>query len=293
MAGKLKIVVVGHITLDEYDGRLVPGGSAYYCSRTYLELGASVKLISTVGEDFQFTEIFNDLDTFVKRIGQTTRFKNIYKKNSIRQQISIAQAEPIRPDSIPDDFKECDVLHLAPVLGEIDLNWWLSLVKAKVVAVGLQGWLRRIDDSKIVLPQICEISDDELGKLGLVCLSEGDIHGQSELLDRIVRLVPTVALTYGENGYDIYKDGIKSSYGVFNTVEIDPTGAGDVFASGFFYGIASGKSELEAGCLGAGLASVIIEELGGSALSRISEGILRGKQIESEVRRTASPNNYN
>ena len=283
MIKKIKIVVVGHITLDEYDGKLVPGGSAYYCSRTYLALGAQVKLISTIGEDFQFNEIFNDLDTFVKRIGQTTRFKNIYKKNSIRQQISIAQAEPIRPDAIPEDFKQCDILHLAPVLGEIDIKLWVTLVKSKVVAVGLQGWLRRIDDSKIVLPKKCDISDDEFNKLSLVCLSEGDIQGQSELLERITKLVPTVALTYGENGYDIYKDGIKSSYGVYKTVEVDPTGAGDVFAAGFFYGITSGKSEVASGYLGAGLASVIIEEVGGNALNRIEEGILRAKYIDFKV----------
>lgn len=286
MEGKIRIVVVGHITLDEYDGKLVPGGSAYYCSRTYLALGAQVKLISTIGEDFQFNEIFNDLDVFVKRIGQTTRFKNIYKKNSIRQQISIAQAEPIKPDTIPDDFKECDILHLAPVLGEIDIKLWSTLVKSKMVAVGLQGWLRKIDDSKIVLHKKCDISDEEFNKLSLVCLSEGDIQGQTELLDRIIKLVPTVALTYGENGYDIYKDGIKTSYGVYRTIEVDPTGAGDVFAAGFFYGIVSGKSEMEAGYLGAGLASVIIEDVGGNALNRISEGVLRAKYIESEVGKT-------
>jgi len=283
MTEKIKIVVVGHITLDEYDGKLVPGGSAYYCSRTYLALGAQVKLISTVGENFEFIEVFNDLDAFVKKIGQTTQFKNIYKKDSIRQQISIAQAEPIRPDAIPEDFKQCDILHLAPVLGEIDIKLWVNLVKSRFVAVGLQGWLRRIDDSKIVLPKKCDISDEEFKKLNLVCLSEEDIQGQSELLDRILKFVPTVALTHGKNGYDIYNDGIKNSYGVYRTVEIDPTGAGDVFASGFFHGIASGKSDMEAGYLGAGLASVIIEDVGGNALNRISDGILRAKYIDYEV----------
>ncbi len=284
MIKKIKIVVVGHITLDEYDGKLVPGGSAYYCSRTYLALGAQVKLVSTIGEDFKFNEIFNDLDAFVKRIGQTTRFKNIYKKDSIRQQISIAQAEPIRPEAIPDDFKECDILHLAPVLGEIDIKLWVSLVKSKLVAIGLQGWLRRIDDSKMVLPKMSDISDEEFKALNLICLSEEDIQGQSDLLDRIIKFVPTVALTHGENGYDIYKNGIKNSYGVFKTVEVDPTGAGDVFASGFFHGIASGKSEKEAGYLGAGLASVIIEDVGGKAFSRIAEGISRAKFVDCEVR---------
>lgn len=283
MIKKIKIVVVGHITLDEYNGKLVPGGSAYYCSQTYLALGAQVKLVSIIGEDFMFNEIFNDLDTFIKRIGQTTRFENIYKKDSVRQQFSIAQAEPIRPEAIPDDFKECDILHLAPVLGEIDIKWWVSLVKSKLVAIGLQGWLRRIDNSKLVLPKMSDLSDEEFKALHLICLSEEDIQGQSELLDRIIKFVPTVAFTHGENGYDIYKDGIKNTYGVFKTVEVDPTGAGDVFASGFFHGIASGKSEMEAGYLGAGLASVIIEDVGGKAFNRISEGISRANCIEYEV----------
>lgn len=283
MNKRIKIVVVGHITLDEYNGKLVPGGSAYYCSQTYLALGAEVKLVSTIGEDFQFNEVFNDLDTFVKRIGQTTQFKNIYKKDSVREQISIAQAEQIRPSELPEDFKECDILHLAPVLGEIDIKWWVTLVKPKLVAIGLQGWLRKIDESKIVHPKICDITDDEFKRLKIVCLSEEDIQGQSDLLDRLIKFVPIVALTHGVHGYDIYKNGTKNSYGVFKTVEIDPTGAGDVFASGLFYGIASGKTEMEAGYLGAGLASVIVEDLGGNAFNRIAEGISRAKFIDPDV----------
>lgn len=291
MVEKVKIVIVGHITLDEYNGELVPGGSAYYCSQSYLALGAQVKLISTIGVDFRFNEIFNDLDAFVKRIGQTTRFINIYRKDSIRQQISIAQAEPIRPESIPEDFRECDILHLAPVLGEVDLNFWVSMVKSKLVAVGLQGWLRRIDESKNVFPKLLDFTDDELGKFNLVCLSEEDIRGQKGLLEKLIKYIPLVALTRGANGYDIYIHGTKKSYGVYKTIERDPTGAGDVFASGFFFSIAYGKSVAEAGFLGAGLASVIIEDYGGNAFNRIPEGIWRAKYIEHVVSKSVLMNN--
>jgi sugar/nucleoside kinase (ribokinase family) len=282
MIKRLKIIVIGHITLDEYNAKLIPGGSAYYCSQTYLALGAQVKLISIVGNDFHFDEVFQGMDTLVKRTGKTTQFKNIYKKNSIREQISLAQAEPISYDGIPEDFKECDVLHLVPVLGEVDINMWVTLIKSKLVAIGLQGWLRRINSSKIVLSKKCTFSEEEYKKIDLLCMSEDDIKDQSDLLENIIKFVPIVALTHGVKGCDIYRDGIKKSYGVFKTIEVDPTGAGDVFASGLVHSIASGKSEMEAGHIGAGLASVIIEDVGGNAFNRILEGVSRAKYIDSK-----------
>jgi 1D-myo-inositol 3-kinase len=281
MIKRTKIVVIGHITLDEYNGKLIPGGSAYYCSQTYAALGAQVKLISIVGDDFRFDDVFEGIDIHVKRGGKTTQFKNIYKKDSVREQISIAQAEPICFDEIPEDFKECDVLHLVPVLGEVDINMWVTLIKAKFVAIGLQGWLRRIDSSKIVLSKNCTISDEEYKKVDLLCMSEDDIKDQPDLLEKIIKFVPVVALTRGVKGCDIYRNGTKNSYGVFSTVEADPTGAGDVFASGLTFGIASGKSVMEAVHLGAGLASVIIEDVGGNAFHRILDGVARAKFIDS------------
>ncbi len=281
MASKLKVIVIGHITLDEYNGQLIPGGSAYYCSQTYIALGAQVRLISTVGDDFQFDEVFDGMDINVKRKGKTTHFKNTYKENLFREQISLAQAEPIVPDVIPESFLECDILHLVPVLGEIDIKQWVSFIKAKYVAIGLQGWVRTINSSKIVHPKMCDITDSDFKSVDIVCLSDQDIHHQQELLDRMIKLVRVVTVTHGRDGYTIYKDGGKQSYGAYRTIEIDPTGAGDVFATGFVHGIASKMSVEKAGYVGAGLASVIVEDTAGNAFDRITEGIQRARSISS------------
>jgi 1D-myo-inositol 3-kinase len=280
MINRLKIIVIGHITLDEYNNKLIPGGSAYYCSQTYLALGAQVKLISIIGDDFNFNEVFNGMGTFIKRKGKTTQFKNIYRKNCAREQISLAQAEPISYEGIPEDFKECDILHLVPVLGEVDIKKWVTLIKSKFVAIGLQGWLRSINSSKMVLSKKCTLSDEEYKKIDLVCMSEDDIIDQPDLLEKVIKLVHIVALTRGIKGCYFYRDGVKFSYGTFSTNEVDPTGAGDVFASGLVLSLALGKSDVEACHIGAGLASVIIEDIGGNAFYRIVEGVSRAKFID-------------
>jgi sugar/nucleoside kinase (ribokinase family) len=133
-----------------------------------------------------------------------------------------------------------------------------------------------------VLSKKCGVSDEEYKKIDLLCMSEDDIKGQPELLEKVVKLVPVVALTHGATGYDLYRNGIKNSYGVFRTFEVDPTGAGDVFASGLVHSLATGKSDTESGYIGAGLASVIVEEVGGKALYRITEGISRAKFIDTD-----------
>ena len=67
----------------------------------------------------------------------------------------------------------------------------------------------------------------------VVFVSEEDIEGARDQLDRWTADVPIVALTADRRGASVHCDGAWRRIDAFPTNEVDPTGAGDVFAAAF------------------------------------------------------------
>ena len=118
-----------------------------------------------------------------------------------------------------------------------------------------------------------------LAAADVVVLSEDDVRGQGDLLTRLVRAVPVVAFTRGAQGCDITVRGRTTRVGAFPVVEVDPTGAGDVFAAGLLFAMAQGAAPAEAARLGAAAASFVVEAEGGSALPRVGGAFERAKGV--------------
>lgn len=66
----------------------------------------------------------------------------------------------------------------------------------------------------------------------------------------------------GKNGSFIKKDGVKYKVGIIEAVSRDTTGAGDLYAGGFIYGLMNGLSLDKAGDIGAILSGNVIEVIG-------------------------------
>ena len=67
----------------------------------------------------------------------------------------------------------------------------------------------------------------------------------------LICIVGSFLVTRGVKGADLYHEGEKYWVGTHLASEIDPTGAGDCFASGFMYALATGRSVQDAARLGA------------------------------------------
>jgi sugar/nucleoside kinase (ribokinase family) len=94
--------------------------------------------------------------------------------------------------------------------------------------------------------------------------------------------VPVVAFTRGARGCEVTAEGRTTHVGVYPTRELDPTGAGDVFAAGLLLGLARGDDPVEAARLGAAAASIVVEARGGDALGRTGEAWERIRAIPVE-----------
>ncbi len=301
----MKTLVAGHITHDHYQEGFVAGGCAFYGAKVHSILDRlatsagsaasedATHLVTVVGDDFTRDDEIADLDTTIHRAGKTTVFANYYPDDAPRIQLLEAQAPYVTPDMAPSEWLQADLVHLAPVLGEIDLLAWKQAVGDGLLAINIQGWIKvpgtMLDASELeglqqrgvtgkahrVVQQFWDVTEEDFRGVDIACLSEEDVIDQPGLLEKLVSAVPIVAFTLGEQGSRIYVDGEPTDVGVYATEAVDPTGAGDTFAASFCHRIAAGNDPVEAARFAAACASIVVEDLGAKALDRLGEAEAR------------------
>jgi len=97
-----------------------------------------------------------------------------------------------------------------------------------------------------------------------------------EALQHVAGHVSIAALTRGEKGCVIVTPGEIHIIDAVETQVVDTTGAGDLFASGFLYGITNGYSLAEAGKVGGICAAEIISHIGARPESDIKMLVEKG-----------------
>lgn len=274
----MRTLLVGHVTIDRFGIDELPGGGAYYAGHAARALGAEVRVLTAAGPDLP-ADALAGLDVHVVPAPRTTRFANAYRSDGSRRQRADSGAPPLAPSALPAGWADTDLLHLSPVLGEVDLAAWRVAVPARFVGVQAQGFVRTLEPDGAVSPRRWEFTASDLLGVGAVVVGQDDLAPADDLVDRLAAVVPIVVLTRGDDGCDLFVEGRAVRIGVFRTFQEDPTGAGDAFAAGLFHALARGDDPVKAAQLGAAAASVVVEARGGGALARVGEAHARAPSI--------------
>lgn len=275
-------LVCGHVTLDRTPAGLLPGGSATYAGLAWHALGARVRVLTAAGADFPAGAL-HDLELRVQPSLRTTIFENRLAADGSRTQRVEAAAPPLEVDRLPPAWREADVLHLAPVLDELDVPAFRTAVRARKVGLGVQGLVRAVGPDGAVARPRRALDPARLLGVDAAFLGDDDLRGQGDLVVRLAAEVPVVVLTHGAAGCEVLAGGRCWRVGVYPTREVDPTGAGDVFAAGFLFALASGDEPADAARLGAAAASIAVEGRGIEALHRIGEAHARAARVPVAV----------
>lgn len=282
----MKTLVVGHVTHDYYGSEVVAGGCAYYGALTHCALAGpdeQVHLMAVVGDDFRCAGAIAGVDHTLCVAGKTTVFSNEYPEGKPRVQWLQALAGAVEPQMVAAKWLGADLVHLAPVLGEVDLQAWKQAVRAQapgtLLAINIQGWIKcagpsapsALAGARRVVQRFWQVSADDFRGVDIACLSEEDVLDQPGLLEKLVEAVPVVAFTRGQQGSRIFVRGAAYEVGVYPTPARDPTGAGDVFAASFAHRIARGDAPVQAARFAAAAASIVVEDIGARALGRLGE----------------------
>lgn len=167
----------------------------------------------------------------------TTTFANLYTDVG-RIQYCYTPALPIGTSDIAPAFRKPRVAMLGPIMNEVCPKVAGLFDERTLVAALPQGWMRHRDSSGRVQSKRWENAVETLSHLDIVILSHEDLSCDASQLDLFVEHVPVVILTYGANGSAVYErqqDGDVRTTRIPTrpAVEIDPTGAGDIFATSF------------------------------------------------------------
>ncbi|WP_242334861.1 MULTISPECIES: PfkB family carbohydrate kinase [Anaeromyxobacter] len=277
-AARPAAVVCGHVTLDRVAGRLVPGGSAWYAAHTFRALGARARVLTAAGADYPERALAG-VESIIAPAARTTLFVNMHAPGGARRQRVEASAPPLDPATLPVAWRGADVLHLAPVLGEVAPRAFADVAGARVVGLGVQGLVRAVAADGTVVQPRWSFAPAELAGVTAAFVGEDDLAGQDDLLARLAAAVPIVVFTRGAAGCTVTTRDRTFVVGVFPTREVDPTGAGDVFAAAFLLALARGDDPVEAARLGAAAASIVVEGVGGETLPRIGEAAERARRV--------------
>ena len=224
-------LVIGHVTKDLYPGDYKIGGTVTFSALTARNLGHQAGIVTCSGPGLDLSRLPGDLEILSHPSEASTTFENIYCDGHRRQFIR-AQARVLTCPDVPEEWKASPIVHLGPVAQEIDAEI-VDCFPDALLGLTPQGWMRRWDEHGMVFPAAWTPSDELLQRADAVILSQEDVGGDVELVQSYAARTRLLVLTTGWQGATVYCDGQVRSFPAVSVQEVDPTGAGDIFAAAF------------------------------------------------------------
>jgi len=261
MTQKIKYLAIGHCCHDRVGDDNILGGTVSYSSMLAQKLGADSSMLTSFGDDFLFEKEFATRDITVHNIPaeKTTVFENIYVDDSRRQTI-LARAEDITDTDYKKLDDNYDIVQLSPIADEIDSSLITQVNEGQLCIATPQGWLRQWGGGGEVSYKPIDWS--QLSQLDVVIISEEDVPDLKASLSDIERAVKTLIVTKGTDGAVVYANKVEAHFPAYPASVIDPTGAGDTFATGFIIRYAQTKELVESMIFANCLASICVEHKG-------------------------------
>lgn len=224
-------LAIGHITIDNTPEGARIGGSAAYAALTAQAFGLRAGILTAWGEELPANTLAG---VAIHNIGaeHSTRFENTYI-DGVRTQRILQRAPELDFHFIPEAWRSAGLVHLAPVAQEVSPRI-LSYFPESLRCATPQGWLRDWEADGRVQPSDWLEAELVLSRLDACILGLEDIGGALGRVDAMAALCPVVIVTEGKAGAQLYSQGEISHIPAVPVDEVDPTGAGDVFAATFF-----------------------------------------------------------
>lgn len=241
-----EFLTIGHVTRDILaDGVFALGGTVTFAALSASCLGLAAAVV-TCADD----ALTRQLPVNLPSIGlaghvceESTTFVNTYSDEGFRTQHLRARASDLSIDDIPLDWQNAPIVLFGPLTQEFtpELVRGFRREPGRILAATPQGWLRRWDGDGRVWPTPWTAAEEVLPMLDALILSHDDLlpfaDGNRTDADAILLRwsmhVPLLVATDGRHGATLFRRGVTERFTAYGAKEIDPTGAGDVFAAAF------------------------------------------------------------
>jgi hypothetical protein len=227
-------LLVGTVTKDLLpDNSFTIGGTITYASTIVKSLGWRPIIVTAAASDFRPPDYLAGVDWHILPSPETTTFRNEYTPQG-RQQTIGPIARSIKAADVPPDCRQATLVHLCPLAQDVEAAVTTVFNINTLLVATLQGWLRQWNSQGLVSlggwQEVVEI----LPKLQAAVISIKDIEDDWNFAKMWAAHIPILIVTQGQEGCTIFCQGQKMAVPPRPSRPIDPTGAGDVFATAFF-----------------------------------------------------------
>ena len=261
-------------TLKEYPWKEAAGGSAANTVHGLARMGVPAGYIGMIGEDelggfFVRDLISAGVEPFMIHSGDPTgTATTLISPDSERTFATyLGAAVGLSAgylDRFPDAFEKYDILHLEGYLVQdhelVEKAVWLAKKGGLLVSLDLASF-NVVEAHRNFLEMIIE------KKVDIVFANEDEAKSFTGMephaaLESLGNLCNIAVVKTGKKGSLIRHGKEKHEIGVIPVTPVDTTGAGDLYASGFLFGLANGLPLKRCGEIGALLAGNVVEEMG-------------------------------
>ncbi len=252
-------LVIGHVAHDLTATGPRLGGTAAYAALTARALGLRVGIFTASGPETSLDTLKN-IPVLSLPSPRSTTFENIYTEHG-RIQYLRAHATRLDFDQIPEIWRSASIIHLGPIADEMDSVLPKSFSPA-LLGLTPQGWMRQWNGDNRVSSRQWLNAEPALEKAGAVVISREDVNGDEEVIEHMARQTSILAVTESAAGSVLYWNGDRRQFRAPEVPEVDPTGAGDVFAAAFFFRLFKTRDPWEAARFATILASYSVTRVG-------------------------------
>jgi hypothetical protein len=241
---RIDYLAVGHVTDDLWpDGRVTAGGTVMYASRCAGTLVERVAVLTAAVAAFDVAGVFPGIDVHRLDSPLTTQFWNVYD-GSRRTQFTRVGPVRLHGTDMTDALRDAAIMHLAPVCDEVDVDVLDAVDASSFIGITPQGWLRRwgADGRVSQAPANWTHAERFLARADAVVMSIEDINGDWSAAQRWAALSRVLVVTQSEKGCTLFVNGDTLQVPAPEVQQVDPTGAGDVFAAAFFVALQRGET---------------------------------------------------
>jgi sugar/nucleoside kinase (ribokinase family) len=276
---KIDFLVIGHMTRDRVPEGFRLGGTVTYAAATARQLGRQPGILTAGTLDGLEVIPISEGPAGIHRLGGeldgvllslvsspvNTTFANVYR-NGRRSQIIEDVASPIVPAHLPPAWADAPLVLLGPLAQELSPAAWAAAFPQATLGVTPQGWMREWDAAGQVHPTRWKNAAPILQRADAVILSREDVGGDEGYIAELAQQARLMVVTDGYHGATLYQDGEATYVPARLTDEVDPTGAGDVFATSFLIRLHETRDPLAATQFAHVVASMSIEAAGMAAI---------------------------
>lgn len=237
-------LIVGHFTADITPQGRIAGGTVSYTAPIARAFGHEVGIVTAaaVGESL-LSVLMPYAQLSVRQSDHSTTFENLYH-NGKRTQYLHHTSVPLSAADVPSGWMAAPLVHIAPLVDDLDYEIVHQFPGATILLTP-QGWMRRRDEqNRIHFKRFFD--EDVLRKVDIVIMSKQDIAEAPELEQEYAPIVKHLFVTDGERGGTYYHQGIPEKYDAVPVTEVEPTGAGDVFAGALLASLPLLKHDIRA-----------------------------------------------